>query len=64
MSAEDFHRQRMSALPLLLFAGIDLVIALLLLFGSGLTFGFWAIFAIGIVLAAIGLFRLYRTPPE
>jgi hypothetical protein len=64
VSAEDIHRQRMSALPLLLFAGIDLVIALVLLVGSGLTAGFWAIFLIGMALAGTGLWKLYRRPPE
>ena len=63
MSAEDFQRQRLSALPLLLLAGIDLVLALLLLLGSGPSAAFFAIFAIGLVLAAIGLFRVYRKPP-
>ena len=64
MSAEDFQRQRLAAVPLLLFAAIDLVIALVLLVGSGLTGAFWAIFAIGAVLAAIGFVKLYRKPPE
>jgi hypothetical protein len=63
VSAEDFQRQRISALPLLLLAGIDLVIALLLLVGSGPSAAFFAIFAIGVVLAGIGLFRVYRRPP-
>ena len=64
MSAGDFHRQRVSALPILLFAGIDLVIALVLLLGNGFTVGFWAILAIGIVLAVLGFLRLYSKPPE
>ena len=49
---------------ILLFAGIDLVIALVLLLGNGFTVGFWAILAIGIVLAVLGLLRLYSKPPE
>ena len=40
---------------ILLFAGIDLVIALVLLLGNGFTLGFWAILAIGMVLAGARL---------
>ena len=39
------------------------MIALLLLVGSGPSAAFFAIFAIGLVLAGIGLFRVYRRPP-
>ena len=65
MSAdEQLQRQRLSALPLLLLAGIDLVLALLLLLGSGPSAAFFAIFAIGLALAAVGLLKVYRKPPE
>ncbi len=64
MSAEDVQRERLAALPLLLLAGVDLVVALVLLLGSGLTIEFWLIFAIGTALAFLGLRKLYRKPPE
>jgi hypothetical protein len=64
VSAEEFQRQRLSALPLLLLAAIDLVIAFIMVLGSGLNGGFLAIFAIGMVLAGVGLWKLYRKPPE
>jgi hypothetical protein len=63
VSVEEFQRRRISALPLLLLAAVDLVIALLLLVGSGPSASFFAIFLIGLTLAAIGLFRVYRRPP-
>ncbi len=63
MTEVDEHRQRrLSALPLLLLAAIDLVLALVLLVGSGLSGGFFAILAIGTALAAIGFVRLHRAP--
>jgi hypothetical protein len=64
MSAEDLQRQRMSAIPLLLLAAVDLVIALMLLLGGGPSAPFFAVFAIGVTLAAIGLVKMYRRPPE
>ena len=63
MSAEDLQRQRMSALPLLIFAAIDLLIAFVLLLNSRFTLAFWAILLIGMALAGAGLWKLYRTPP-
>ncbi len=59
---EEHHRRRLSAVPLLLLAGVDLVIALVLLIGSGFSGSFFAILAIGTVLTAIGFFRLYSNP--
>ena len=64
MGAEEYdQRQRLSAVPLLIFAAIDLVLALFLLLGSGLSVEFLLIAAIGSVLAAIGFVKLYRKPP-
>ena len=62
MASQEHRQRRLSAVPLLLFAAIDLVLALVLLVGSGLSGGFFAIFAIGTLLAAIGFVRLYRVP--
>jgi hypothetical protein len=63
MGAEEHdQRQRLSAVPLLIFAAIDLVLALFLLVGSGFSVAFFLIFAIGSVLAAIGFVKLYRKP--
>ena len=64
MSAEDVQRRRLAAVPLLLLSAVDLLIALVLLLGSGFSLAFWAIFAIGAVLAAIGLVKGYRRPLE
>jgi hypothetical protein len=65
MGAEEYdQRQRLSAVPLLIFAGIDLVLALFLLLGSGLSVEFLLIAAIGTVLAAIGFVKLYRKPRD
>jgi hypothetical protein len=64
VSAEDFQRQRLAALPLLLVAAIGLLIALVLLLGDGFSLACWAICAFGAFLAAIGLLKLYRRPPE
>ena len=64
MSAEEHQRQRLAALPLLLLAAVDLVIAFILLLGSRFTVAFWAIFLIGMVLAGAGLWKLYRPLPE
>jgi hypothetical protein len=63
MATPEHRQRRLSAVPLLLLAAIDLVLAFGLLVGSGLSGAFFAIFAIGTVLAAIGFFRLYRVPP-
>jgi hypothetical protein len=40
---------------LLLFAGIDVVLALVLLLGGGFSWHFWAIAGIGVLLALAGL---------
>jgi hypothetical protein len=63
VSVEEIQRRRVSALPLLLLAGVDLVIAFMLLVGSGPSAAFFAIFAIGLALAGVGLVRVYRKPP-
>ncbi|MBA2462605.1 MAG: hypothetical protein H0V45_12700 [Actinobacteria bacterium] len=60
---EDRQRRRLSAVPLLLFAAVDLVLALVLLMSDGLSGAFFAIAAIGTFLAAIGFVRLYRRRP-
>jgi hypothetical protein len=40
---------------LLLFAGIDILLALVLLLGGGFSWQFWAIAGIGVLLALAGL---------
>ncbi len=47
--------KRVPTIPLLLFAAIDLVLALLLLIDSGFSLEFLLIAAIGVVLAVFGL---------
>mgnify|MGYP000061766246 CR=1 FL=1 len=48
------------AIPLLLFAAIDLALALFLLADGGFTLSFGVIFAIGLVLALLGYLALRR----
>ena len=62
MATPEHRQRRLSAVPLLLLAAIDLVLAFALLLGSGFSGAFFAIFAIGTALAGIGFFRLYRVP--
>ena len=50
------------AIPLLLFAAIDLVAAFLLLLDGGFTIHFALVFLIGLALAAVGLVAVYRRP--
>jgi hypothetical protein len=50
------------AIPLLVFAAIDLLVAFVLLVNSGFTWAFALIAGIGIVLAALGLWGVYRGP--
>ncbi len=47
------------AIPLLIFAGIDLVLALLLLVAGGFSVQFLAVAAIGLALAGIGLWSVF-----
>jgi hypothetical protein len=47
-------------IALLLFAAVDLLLALILLIGDGFTFSFVAIAAIGLLLAGLGLSRVWR----
>jgi len=54
--------QRLSAVPLLILAAIDLVVALVLLVDSRFSVAFFAIAAIGIALAVIGFLKLFRQP--
>jgi hypothetical protein len=48
--------------PLLVFAGVDLVLALALFLVSGFTIGFVVIAAIGVALAAAGWIGLRNLP--
>ena len=50
------------AIPLLLFAAIDLVAAFFLLLDGGFTVHFALIALIGLVLAGMGLVAVYRRP--
>ena len=50
------------AIPLLLFAAIDLIAAFFLLLDGGFTIHFVLIALIGIVLAAMGLVAVHRRP--
>jgi hypothetical protein len=46
---------RFPPIPLLIFAAIDIVLALFLLLADGFSAGFFIIAAIGVLLAALGL---------
>jgi hypothetical protein len=50
------------AIPLLLFAAVDLFAAFFLLLDGGFTIHFLLIALIGLVLAGMGLFAVYRRP--
>ena len=47
-------------IPVLVFAAIDLVLAFLLLVDGGFSIHFWLVAAIGIALATVGLFAVWR----
>jgi hypothetical protein len=47
------------AIPLLIFAAIDIAFALLILAGEGFTLGFLVVGAIGLTLAGIGLWGVF-----
>ena len=49
----------MPTIALLLFAAVDLLLALVLLISDGFTFSFIAVAAIGLLLAGIGLSRVW-----
>ena len=48
------------AIPVLVFAAIDLVLAFLLLIDGGFTLHFWAVALIGVGLAGVGLWTVLR----
>jgi hypothetical protein len=50
------------AIPLLVFAGIDLLLALMLLLVSGFSAGFFLVAAIGVALALAGWVGLRSLP--
>lgn len=50
------------AIPLLVFAAIDLILAFLLLLAGGFTLSFLVVALIGLGLAAVGLVAVYRQP--
>ena len=52
------------AIPLLIFAAIDIAIAVFLLVDGGFTTHFWLVAAIGVVLAGLGLYGVYWRTPE
>ena len=47
------------AIPLLIFAALDIALALLLLAADGFSFGFLVVAAIGLTLAGIGLWGVF-----
>ena len=47
------------AIPLLIFAAIDIAFALLILAGEGFSLGFLVVAAIGLTLAGIGLWGVF-----
>lgn len=51
-------------IPLLVFAAIDIVLALLLLLGGGFSAQFWVVLAIGLALAVAGWIGLRNTPGD
>ena len=54
--------KRTPVIPLLLFAALDLGLALIMLIGDGFSVEFLLVAAIGLVLAAIGLRGSNRAP--
>jgi membrane protein implicated in regulation of membrane protease activity len=50
-------------IPLLVFAGLDILAALLLLMGGGFSVQFWLVLLIGLVLAVLGWIGLRDAPP-
>lgn len=56
--------KRAPTIPLLLFAAIDLGLAFFLLVDGGFTVQFFLVFLIGLALATLGLFSVYRRAPE
>ena len=56
--------KRVPTIPLLLFAAIDILAAFFLLADGGFTLSFWVVAAIGLALAGLGLYSVYRQAPE
>ena len=56
--------KRAPAIPLLVFAAIDLALAFFLLVDGGFTIHFLLVAAIGLGLAAFGLYSVSRRTPE
>ncbi len=54
------ERRAAPAIPLFLFAAVDLVLALLMLIGGGFSLAFGVVFAIGVVLAVLGGLALLK----
>ncbi len=54
--------KRAPVIPLLIFAAVDLGLALILLIGEGFSVEFLLVAAIGLVLAWLGLAIVYRRP--
>ena len=55
-------RRPLPVIPILVFAGIDLLLALLLLIQGGFTLGFMLIALVGIALALFGWIALKSLP--
>jgi membrane protein implicated in regulation of membrane protease activity len=55
--------RRLPPIPLLVFAGLDILAALLLLMGGGFSVQFWLVLLIGLVLAVLGWIGLRDAPP-
>jgi len=56
--------KRAPVIPLLIFAAVDLGLALILLIGDGFSVEFLLVAAIGLALAGIGLRGVSRRAPE
>jgi len=55
---------RTPSIPLLLFAAADVALAFFLLLDGGFTLHFWLVALIGLGLAGLGLYGVYRQVPE
>ena len=60
----DERTPRASSIPLLLFGAADIALAFFLLLDGGFTLHFWLVASIGLVLAGLGLSRVYWRTPE
>jgi hypothetical protein len=62
MEPEARQQPTIPAIPLLIFAAIDLLVAFVLLVNSGFTWAFALIAGVGLLLTGLGLWGVYRGP--